>query len=330
LDFETSATGFSVIGCTFSHSYGAGIMVFGHDTTSHNLLIADNLFQETGCTQPRDDRGGISFVCPNNQKPSATVANNKFWTCVNSEAMHDRIPGCSDDVTKTNNTINQGDYVLEPTLNLDPVAPTDNDPTPTMMLLASSLTANATLRYTTDGSRPSPDSPVMPAAGIPVLYPGPDMAVNVRGFMDGMAPSVTNTMVVERSMYRPRSAILKGVRSNVDAVTLNTTSGAVAGWALDTSLPGGGVPPVTVQITVDLKVVAQVTADGYRPDLVTAGIAPNAYHGFSVALPSEAVAALQKGAHLLDAFVVESPSSTPIPQRFDSIHCIADGKVGGC
>jgi len=58
------------------------------------------------------------------------MANNRFWTCPNSEAMHEHFPGCSDDATKTNNTINQGDYVLEPTLNLDPVAPTDNNPTP--------------------------------------------------------------------------------------------------------------------------------------------------------------------------------------------------------
>ena len=199
-----------------------------------------------------------------------------------------------------------------------------------MMLLASSLTANATLRYTTDGSRPSPDSPVMPAAGIPVLYPGPDMAVNVRGFLDGMAPSITNTMIVERSMYRPRNSYLSGVRSSIDTITLNASSGAVVGWALDTSLPGGGVPPVTVQITVDLKVVVQGTADVYRQDLVVKGVAPNAYHGFSFALPSEAVATLQKGAHLLDAFVVDSPSSTPVAQRFDHTHCIANGKVDGC
>jgi hypothetical protein len=199
-----------------------------------------------------------------------------------------------------------------------------------MMLLASSLTANATLRYTTDGSRPSLDSPIMPAAGIPVLYPGPDMAVNVRGFKLGMAPSVTNTMIVERSMYQPRNAHIRGVRSSMDAVVVNASSGMVEGWALDTSLPGGGVPPVTVRVTVDLKVVAEGTADGYRPDLVTKGVAPNAYHGFQMALPNAAVAALQKGAHLLDAFVVNTPSSTPVAQRFDESHCIADGRVGGC
>eukprot|EP00730_Choanoeca_flexa_P006539 TRINITY_DN12170_c0_g1_i10.p2 TRINITY_DN12170_c0_g1~~TRINITY_DN12170_c0_g1_i10.p2 ORF type:complete len:251 (+),score=41.21 TRINITY_DN12170_c0_g1_i10:998-1750(+) len=159
LDFETSATGFSVTGCTFYRSYGAGIMVFGHATTSHNLLIADNQFQNAGCIQPRDDQGGIGFMCPADQHPTATVANNRFWACNNTQAMHDRIPSCSDNVIKTNNTINQDEFVLAPTINLDPVAPTDNEPHPTMTLTASTITPNATIRYTFDGSRPTPDLP---------------------------------------------------------------------------------------------------------------------------------------------------------------------------
>ena len=106
------------------------------------------------------------------------------------------------------------------------------------MLLASSLTANATLRYTTDGSRPSPDSPVMPAAGIPVLYPGPDMAVNVRGFLDGMAPSITNTMIVERSMYRPRNSYLSGVWSSIDTITLERVVGCSGRLGLGHELAG--------------------------------------------------------------------------------------------
>lgn len=35
VDFETSASGFLVKGNTFYRSWGAGIMVFGHGTTSH-------------------------------------------------------------------------------------------------------------------------------------------------------------------------------------------------------------------------------------------------------------------------------------------------------
>lgn len=41
VDFETSASGFTISGCTFSRSFGAGIMVFGHATTSHGLVLSN-------------------------------------------------------------------------------------------------------------------------------------------------------------------------------------------------------------------------------------------------------------------------------------------------
>lgn len=48
-------------------------MIYGHATTSHGLLINRNNFVSAGCVQPRDDRGGIAAICPNNNKPSGTV-----------------------------------------------------------------------------------------------------------------------------------------------------------------------------------------------------------------------------------------------------------------
>lgn len=53
VDFETSASGFLVKGNTFFRSWGAGIMVFGHDTTSHGLTFTENNFVYSGCVQPR-------------------------------------------------------------------------------------------------------------------------------------------------------------------------------------------------------------------------------------------------------------------------------------
>ena len=44
IDFETSASGVAVEGNTIFKSWGAGIMVFGHHTTSHNLSISNNTF----------------------------------------------------------------------------------------------------------------------------------------------------------------------------------------------------------------------------------------------------------------------------------------------
>jgi hypothetical protein len=52
-------------------------------------------------------------------------------------------------------------------------------------------------RYTLDGSRPTESSPIMPASGVPLPWPGPVLAINFRGFKQGYRPSVTNGVVLE-------------------------------------------------------------------------------------------------------------------------------------
>ena len=56
-------------------------MVFGHQTTSHNLSISNNTFIEAGCIQTRGDRAAIAFTCPNHNKASGKLHNNLFQTC---------------------------------------------------------------------------------------------------------------------------------------------------------------------------------------------------------------------------------------------------------
>ena len=70
-------------------------MVFGHETTSHDLNLTGNNFIYAGCVQPRGDRAGIAFMCPGGHKPNGTVANNNFATCNGVPAMSDQIPNCS-------------------------------------------------------------------------------------------------------------------------------------------------------------------------------------------------------------------------------------------
>ena len=63
----------------------------------------------------------------------------------------------------------------------------------------------------------------------------------------------------------------------------------LTGWAVDPSLPGGGVPAVTVAFTIDSAPVSPpltVVANQPRPDLVKAGLAPNPNHGFVLVLPA--------------------------------------------
>ena len=106
---------------------------------------------------------------------------------------------------------------------------------------------------------------------------------------------------------------------------------SVRGWTVDAALPGRGRPPVAVQVSVDSQPVAAALALDARPDLVPAGVAPNAQHGFTVELPAAAAAALAaKGRHTVDVHMVGSPSSEqPWPLQ-GSPKCVCDGRLCAC
>lgn len=84
-------------------------------------------------------------------------------------------------------------------------------------------------------------------------------------------------------------------------------------------------------MSVDSQLVAAALAADPRPDLVPAGVAPNAQHGFHVQLPAAAAAALAaKGKHTVEVHMVGSPSSEqPWPLQ-GSPKCVCDGKACAC
>ena len=347
-DFETAATGFLVQGNTFYRSWGAGIMIFGHATTSHNLTIDANTFAYAGCVQNRNDKGGLAVMCPGGHKPSGKVTRNSFYTCENGNApaifVNPGVPGCASDLVMSGNRVdgNASALVAMPQLSFDPPPPTSTATQGTFKAIGVTATPGATIRYTLDGSRPTAASPVLPSdAGLALPFPGPVVAVNLRAFKTGMTPSVTNGAVVELNYGLGRSAPGHGdagpngarvgaLGGNLDGVELHGGSNAsCSGWAVDTLLPGGGTGPVTVVLSVDHAPVASVLALADRPDLPKAGVAPNAAHGFVVQLPAAAARALQgAGRHVLGAKVVGSPSSEfPrfLPEKHQIFVC--DGKL---
>lgn len=184
-----------------------------------------------------------------------------------------------------------------------------------------------------DGSRPTEASPVLdPTVGVPVTYPGPDFAFNVRAFKDGYLPSATDGSIIERRLYRPRTEAA-GARSSFDGINFNSTTGQVSvmGWAVDVALSGGGVPPVSVAISVDGQAVATVVAKLPRPDLVKAGVAPNPDHGFDVALPANIAHMLMSKRHVVGARIVGSPSCPGNGCLIgDGPSCTINGAPGPC
>ena len=345
-------------------------MIYGHATTSHGLLINRNNFVSAGCVQPRDDRGGIAAICPNNNKPSGTVgalwrakrvclalwtrapfhvspcvalsplppcpllpypqiADNNFITCPNSVGIYNRTQGCTSDMTISNNTVNALAAVALPQISLAEPPRAQSNPTINISMLASCLTPNATLRYTLDGSRPMETSPIVPAAGIVLQWPGPNVAFNVRGFSPGMLPSPTQGMIVERQGYVPHGSSSM-LASSLDGAAVHASNVTVHGWADDHAAAGGGVPPVKVQVQVNSQAVAEVTADAPRPSLVPAGVAPNPDHGFVVTLNSTWATKLSAGRHLVRAFVDGSPSCPGLCELDNSPICVVDGRSGVC
>ena len=336
IDFETSATGFVVANNTIFRSWGAGIMIFGHDTTSHGLEIVGNTFAYDGCvqvrgehasstrfasargstrrsplqcdaqprrahflphrarrlslvsdscsrSQPRGDHAGIAVMCPNGHAPSGMIEGNDFMTCPGVEGIYiNPVKGCAANLTIANNTNNTVAIVAQPQLSIVPVAPSDPSDAVTMPIVAQSATAGATLRYTVDGSRPSATSALLPSSGVLFDWPGPNFVMNVKGFKAGMAPSVTNGVVVERALYRSRVVDEKPLASSLDGITRTAPGGdfTITGWVVDANLEGGGVPSLNCSVSIDMGARgARFVADAPRPDLVAAKIAPNAAHG---------------------------------------------------
>ena len=98
-------SGFKVEGNTFSQSWGAGIMIFGHETTSHKIQLNGNVFDRCGCTQNRGDAGAIAVMCPNKNKPSGQLENNTFYTLPGCPAITPGFPGCDSELAQVGNKL---------------------------------------------------------------------------------------------------------------------------------------------------------------------------------------------------------------------------------
>jgi hypothetical protein len=344
-DFETGATGFEISGNYFSRSWGAGIMIFGHSQTSHGIKLTDNVFESTGCVQNRNDKGGIAVMCPGGHKPDGLIANNSFFTCPNVSAIfvNPGVPGCADNMVLRNNSIvaaasPRARLVAMPQVSFNPPAPTSNASSGIYNVIGACKTQGAIIRYTLDGSRPSDKSPILPLPmGINLPWPGPALIVNMRAFKVGWLPSVTNGAVMELNYGLGRMAAatertpwrLGELRGRLDFHGLDNSNITLRGWVVDPLLPKNGSMPVTVVISVDGRPVLSQLANEPRPDLVTAGVAPDPEHGFVACLPKSATTALMgPGKHVLDVHAIGGPNC-PSPARLPEFSevMVCDGKL---
>lgn len=107
-----------------------------------------------------------------------------------------------------------------------------------------------------------------------------------------------------------------GLHTSLSAASVKVENGVLEGdgWCWDATFAGGGVPAMTVQVSVDGKAVATVLANITRPNLKKTG-APNTEHGFQLHVggqPASTLAAKDGKVHSLDldVFLDASPSPT--------------------
>jgi hypothetical protein len=322
LDFELAANGFVVHGNTFYKSFGAAIMIMGHDATSQNLSIVENVFAYSGCLQPRDDRGSIAVTCPNGHLPSATVSENVFLTCSGEPPIHSRVKGCDANVVLQNNSVNTLTMLDMPQISFNPPPPSCDAASGTLDVVCVGP-PGAAVRYTLDGSKPTIES-LLCSGHIKLDWPGPAVILNVRAFQQGMVASVTNGVIVELNYGLGRMAphIGRTLEGNLDVV-YSSYSGRVhvRGWVLDLLKDG----PVTIEISVNYIPVASTLANGLRPDLRP--MFPTAQHGFDYELPINVSKLLQQGRHVVSVRAIGTPSAarpTRLSYRSDWMVCDGD------
>lgn len=133
----------------------------------------------------------------------------------------------------------------------------------------------------------------------------------------------------------------EGLKSNFKGATLarNARNALVLsgdGWCFDTAWPGGGVPAMTVRLSVDGVPATNVLANLTRPKTFSNSTgAPNLNHGFAFAERGPWVDKLGgPGSHRLDVDVfldpVVVPSTPTTAVSPNSPVCFTDGKPVAC
>lgn len=111
----------------------------------------------------------------------------------------------------------------------------------------TSTTTGAIIRYTLDGSEPTPDSPALTGP----LAITTSAAIKTRGFRDGCAPSETASVSYELKVPAPTFTPGTGDYNDLVTVAVGQTSPAVTvRYTVDGSTPGDGSPVVPTPLII--------------------------------------------------------------------------------
>ncbi|MBA2304792.1 MAG: chitobiase/beta-hexosaminidase C-terminal domain-containing protein, partial [Acidobacteria bacterium] len=137
-------------------------------------------------------------------------------------------------------------------------------------LTATSVTPDAILRYTVDGSDPTTTSPVLTAYQVTEAA-----TIRVRGFKDGMVPSRTTTGSYTFAAEAPVAGVATGTYFDTFTVALSTaTTAATIRYTLDGSAPTEASPAYAAPVTVDrsLTLRARTFRANWTPSAESTGV----------------------------------------------------------
>ncbi|GEM_PF-3468387 len=159
----------------------------------------------------------------------------------------------------TSDVVSQNYTLIPGPITAQPASDIIFDSTVTVKLTA--LPAGAIIRYTLDGTKPAADSPVFPAAGLPITT---TTTVSSMAFMDGVASSLYSFSYTKRggqlATPTPTTSNNQATFSDTVSISLYSTPGSDIYYTLTGEIPTASSlkygSPFLVDSTVTLQAVA--------------------------------------------------------------------------
>lgn len=195
-------------------------------------------------------------------------------------------------------------YTLRPMMPT--VTPSSGQYTTGQTVTVTSPTTGTTVRYTLDGTEPSPTSPA---------YTGPfavstATTVKATAFKSGWEPSTAATRTYTfnyGTLATPTASPAGGLYSTDQTVTLSGPAGATIRYTLDGSTPGTSSPLYTTAVTVNAS--ATLKARAFHPDWTASPILAEVYT-MKVATPAFTLASGTYAPGQAVALVTGTPGAT--------------------
>jgi alpha-tubulin suppressor-like RCC1 family protein len=282
-----------------NYNWKVGVPVFSVDPGDYNVEKTIVISSETSGAQIHYTTNGVD---PTPSDPSIASGNSLLIdvsTTLKAKAWHATMPASS--VTTA---------VYELVVDYPTITPGTGTYTEPQTVSMSTPTADAVIRYTTDGSTPTTSS-VPYSAPISI---GTSTTIKAAAFRSGWTTSavISRTLIMNfGTLLPPEFSPAGGTFTNsVEVFLSNTVPTATIRYTLDGSTPGVSSPIYTPPLT--LTAGATVKAKAYHPDFVTSDTS-SATYALTLSAPLIAPAS---GVYDSGEIITITPPTTGVTLRY--------------